>query len=88
MSYSIFSPGILRENIMFGIWVFESSKRTIVRLKNHRPKSDRCPYTEQIHKVTVLLGDGGCSLCGLTTVRVWRLRDGWGRGGGGKGSEY
>jgi hypothetical protein len=45
--YSIYSPGILRENIMYGIWVFESSKNTIVRFKNHRPKSDRCPYTEQ-----------------------------------------
>jgi len=27
--HSILSPGILRENIVLGIWVFESSKRTI-----------------------------------------------------------
>jgi len=84
--YSISNPGILRENIMFGIWVFESSKRTIVRFKNHRPTTDRCQYTEQIHKVTGLLGDGGCSLRGLTTVArfihtAYTLCKSWGPNG-------
>jgi hypothetical protein len=77
--YYIFRTGILRENNVFGIWVFESKKeRTIVRSKKHRPKSDRCPYTEQIHKLTGLLGDGGGSLRGLTTVPIY-ITDNWGK---------
>jgi hypothetical protein len=62
--YSIFSPEILRENNMFGIWVFESSKRTIVRFKNHRSKADCCPYTEQIHKVMDLSATEGVRFVG------------------------
>jgi hypothetical protein len=46
------------------VTVFRGNGRAVI-------KSDRCPYIEQIHKVTGLLGDGGCSLCGLTTVVLY-----------------
>jgi hypothetical protein len=66
--YSIFSPEIFRMNIKFVIWVLESSKTTIVHFKNPQAESDRCPYTEDVHIVRALLGDGGFPLYGLTTV--------------------